>query len=81
MADTDTAGILGCEVRAGTSDAEGCGMDASVDRLAGVAPETTARTDDEVLGTVGSQGVAQAPLAGTDTAGTAEQSQWRTQTR
>ena len=37
-------------------------------RLARVAPETTARTDDEVLGTVGSQGLAQAPMADTDTA-------------
>ena len=39
---------------------------------AGVAPETTARTDDETLGEVGSQGVAQAPMADTDTAGTVE---------
>ena len=39
---------------------------------AGVAPETGARTDDETLGGVGSQGVAQGPMADTDTAGTAE---------
>ena len=38
----------------------------------GVVPETTARTDDETLGEVGSQGVAQAPMADTDTAGTVE---------
>ena len=38
-------------------------------RLTRVAPETAARTDDEVLGTVGSRGVAQAPMADTDTAG------------
>ena len=31
MADTDTAGTVECEVRAGASDAEGCGMDASDD--------------------------------------------------
>ena len=37
----------------------------------GVAGETTARTDDETLGEVGSQGVVQAPMADTDTAGTA----------
>ena len=33
--------------------------------------ETTARSDDEMLGEVGSHGVAQAPMADTDTAGTA----------
>ena len=31
MADTDTAGTVECEVQAGASDAEGCGMDASAD--------------------------------------------------
>ena len=31
MADTDTAGTVECEVQAGASDAEGCGMDASDD--------------------------------------------------
>ena len=31
MADTDTAGTVECEVQAGASDAEGCGMDASND--------------------------------------------------
>ena len=40
---------------------------------AGVAPETGARTDDEALGRVGSQGVARGPqTVDTDTAGTAE---------
>ena len=39
---------------------------------AGVAPETGARTDDETLGGVGSQGVAQGPMADTDTAGAVE---------
>ena len=129
MADTDTAGTVGCEVRAGASDAEGCGMDTSVDfgvfeirrepasdgvetaeavgvvdvrpagpdmsaaqieercaelvflrtvrpqgptQPAGVAPETGARTDDEALGGVGSQGVARGPMVDTDTAGTVE---------
>ena len=38
--------------------------------MLGVADETTARTDDEALGEVGSKGVAQAPMADTDTAGT-----------
>ena len=32
----------------------------------GVAPETTARTDDETLGEGGSQAVPQAPMADTD---------------
>ena len=31
MTDTDTAGTVECEVQAGTSDAEECGMDASDD--------------------------------------------------
>ena len=39
---------------------------------AGVASETTTPTDDETLGAGGSQGVAQAPMADTDTAGTVE---------
>ena len=39
---------------------------------AGVASETTTPTDDETLGTGGSQGVAQAPMADIDTAGTVE---------
>ena len=129
MADTDTAGAVGCEVRAGASDAEGCGMDASVDfevfgirrepasdgvgttepvgvvgvrpagpgmlaaqieercaelvflrtvrpqgqtQPAGVAPEMGARTEDEALGGVGSQGVARGPMVDTCTAGTVE---------
>ena len=38
----------------------------------GAAPETGARTDDEALGGVGSQGVAQGPMVDTDTAGTFE---------
>ena len=42
-----------------------------MDGMLGVADETTARTDDEALGEVGSKGVAQAPMADTDTAGTA----------
>ena len=39
---------------------------------AGVAPESGARTDDEALGGVESQGVAQGPMVDTDTAGTVE---------
>ena len=39
---------------------------------AGVAPETGTRTDDEMMGGVGSHGVAQGPMADTDTAGTVE---------
>ena len=39
---------------------------------AGAAPETGARTDDEALGGVGSQGVARDPMGGTDTAGIVE---------
>ena len=41
-------------------------------RSAGVAPESGARTDDETLGGVGSQGVAQDPMADTDKAGIVE---------
>ena len=37
---------------------------------AGVAPEMGARTDDETFGGVGSQEVAQGPMADTDTTGT-----------
>ena len=109
MADIDTAGAVECEVQAGASDAEGCGMGASddfevfertaalentEDGTAGMREESassgvdgcgaqpddtlsvaggaTARTGDEMLGEMGSPGVAQAPMADTDTAGTVE---------
>ena len=43
-----------------------------VTQPAGVAPEVITQTDDGALGEVGSQGVAQAPMADTHTAGTVE---------
>ena len=61
MADTDTAGTVECEVRAGASDAEGCGMDASDDfeevdvfeTRSEPAPESADVVDDRSIGSPG----------------------------
>ena len=64
MVDTDTAGTVKCEVQAGASDAEGCGMDASDDFEEFEVFETRSEPAPEgvdVVGDrpIGSQGMAQ----------------------
>ena len=63
-------GAPGMRDESASSGIDGCG--AHLGGARGVAGETAARTDDETLGEVGSQGVIRAPMADTDTAGTAE---------
>ena len=58
MADTDTTGTVECEVQAGASDAEGCGMDAGNDvevfeRAAALELGAHCMVTDGRLGTMG----------------------------